>query len=101
QLESAKRLRQLLSTNKERMIQELLGRGWIPQLLRWLGLVHRPAVQVEALWALTNIAQSTSEHTPLLLKHGAVHTLVSLLNSPSLEVLEQAMWVLGKMAQEG
>lgn len=50
------------------MIQELLARGWIPLLLRWLGLVHRPNLQVEALWALTNVAQNTTEHTPLLLK---------------------------------
>lgn len=33
-------------------------------------------------------------------QHGAVSTLVSLLNSPSSEVVEQAMWVLGNMAQE-
>lgn len=34
-------------------------------------------------------------------QHGAVGTLVSLLKSPSLEMVEQAMWVLGKMAQDG
>lgn len=50
------------------MIQELLARGWVPLLLRWLSLVHRPNLQVEALWALTNVAQNTTEHTPLLLK---------------------------------
>lgn len=33
-------------------------------------------------------------------QHGAVGTLVSLLKSPSLEMVEQAMWVLGKMAQD-
>lgn len=50
------------------MVQELLSRGWVPLLLRWLGLVHRPNLQVEALSALTTVAQSTTEHTPLLLK---------------------------------
>lgn len=34
-------------------------------------------------------------------QHGAVGTLVSLLKSPSLAMVEQAMWVLGKMAQDG
>ncbi|CAM9262705.1 unnamed protein product [Ascophyllum nodosum] len=100
QLEAAKRLRHLLSTNMSKTIQELLSRGWVPLLLRWLGLVHRPNLQVETLAALTTVAQNTSEHTPLLLKHGAVGTLVSLLKSPSLEMVEQAMWVLGKMAQD-
>ncbi|CAN0042978.1 unnamed protein product [Ectocarpus sp. 6 AP-2014] len=101
QLEAAKRLRHLLSTNRERMVQEMLSRGWVPLLLRWLGLVHRPSLQVEALSALTTVAQTTTEHTPLLLKHGAVGTLVNLLKSPSLEMVEQAMWVLGKLAQDG
>ena len=50
------------------MVQELLNRGWLPLLLRWLGLVHRPNLQVEALSALTTVAQTTTEHTPLLLK---------------------------------
>lgn len=53
------------------MVQELLNRGWVPLLLRWLGLAHRPSLQVEALSALTTVAQSTTEHTPLLLKVGA------------------------------
>ena len=50
------------------MVQELLNRGWVPLLLRWLGLAHRPSLQVEALSALTTVAQTTTEHTPLLLK---------------------------------
>lgn len=35
------------------------------------------------------------------IQHGAVDMLVGLLKSPSLEVVEQAMWVLGNMAQDG
>lgn len=50
------------------MVQELLNRGWLPLLLRWLGLAHRPNLQIEALSALTTVAQTTTEHTPLLLK---------------------------------
>lgn len=49
-------------------MHELLSRRWVPLLLRWLGLVHRPNLQVEALAALTTVAQITTEHTPLLLK---------------------------------
>lgn len=37
----------------------------------------------------------------LFWQHGAVSTLVGLLQSPIFEVVEQAMWVLGNMAQEG
>ena len=71
---------------RERMIQELLARGWIPLLLRWLGLVHRPNLQVEALWALTNIAAGAPDHAQVLTNSGAVPPLVVLLDSPNEEV---------------
>ena len=47
---------QLLPTNRDllHLVQE---RNWIPLLLGWLNLHDRPAVQVEALLALTNIAE--------------------------------------------
>ena len=50
---------QLLPTCRDslHLIQE---RNWIPLLLGWLNLHDRPAVQIEALWALTNIAGLSS-----------------------------------------
>ena len=103
QLEAARKLRQLLSSNRERFIQEALDRDWVPLLLGWLQLHQRPAVQVEALWALTNIAAAgTVEHSShVLIKHGAAPALVALLSSNNEEVLEQATWVLGNLAGEG
>lgn len=60
------------------MVQELLSRGWVPLLLRWLGLVHRPSLQVETMSALTTVAQTTTEHTPLLLKvRRTLHVLLA------------------------
>ena len=86
QLQAARKLRQLLSTNRELLIHEVLERNWVPLLLGWLELHQRPAVQVEALWALTNIAAGTVEHTHVLIKHGAAPTLVTLLSSSNEEV---------------
>jgi len=59
QLQTARKLRQLLPTCRDslHLIQE---RNWIPLLLGWLNLHDRPAVQIEALWALTNIAGLSS-----------------------------------------
>lgn len=58
---------QLLPQNRELLLtaQE---KNWIPLLLTWLNLHDRPAVQVESLLALTNIAelcaqQSYYQHT--------------------------------------
>ena len=59
--------KQLLPANRE-LLQLVQERNWIPLLLGWLNLHDRPAVQVEALLALTNIAelcaqQSIYQHT--------------------------------------
>ena len=49
QLAAASKLRQLLGTNREHLIQEVLDRDWVPLLLQWLRLDQRPTMQVEAL----------------------------------------------------
>ncbi|CAH0517579.1 unnamed protein product [Peronospora belbahrii] len=101
QLEAAKKLRVLLSSERDLLIRQMLEKNWTPRLIKWLRLRDRPTLQVEALWALTNIAAGATDNTSVLLQNGVVPTLVSLLDSSNEEVLEQSVWVLGNLAGEG
>ncbi len=56
--------------------------------------------RLNALWALTNIAAGASEHTHLLIEHGALSVLVYILRQEAddLALVEQAAWALGNVS---
>ena len=65
---------------------KMVEKNWTPRLIKWLRLRDRPTLQVEALWALTNIAAGATDNTSVLLQNGVIPTLVSLLDSSNEEV---------------
>ena len=93
---------QLLPTNKE-LLHVAQERNWIPLLLSWLNLHDRPAVQVEALLALTNIAehcaqQSYFQHTAQQTSAvaAAAQAAVSAVKGASSPSFQEAMEVANK-----
>ena len=60
-----------------------------------------PRLQLEAVWALTNIALGTSELTRAAVDGGAIQPSVELLSSTHMTVCEQAVWALGNIADDG
>lgn len=93
--------RKMLSRERNPPIDLMIGNGIVPICVRFLEKFDNPLLQFEAAWALTNIASGTTEQTRTVIDSNAVPYFIGLLQSPVINVAEQAVWALGNIAGDG
>ena len=101
QIECCKRIRKLLSVEKNPAVEEVVNSGVVPRIIEFLGNKYKnnPKLQFEAAWILTNVASTNTGNTQLVMKNNdAVPHLVNLMLSNNRDVAEQATWALGNIA---
>ena len=91
-------IRKILSVDRNPPIAEVLNAGVLPRLKELLGDKARPNVQLEACWALTNIASGSPDQTQAVVESGVVPLFVELLGSCDSALQEQAVWAIANIA---
>lgn len=95
-LEVARAFRKLLSVENNVPVRQVLDSGVLPAFVQMLSCGDKPDVQLEAAWALTNIA--STDYTGVVAESGAIPIFVNLLTNPSADVRDQSAWCLGNIA---
>jgi importin subunit alpha-1 len=89
-------IRKILSKETNPPVDDVLKCGAMPLLIQFLGRDDMESLQIEAAWALTNIA--STECTKIVVEGGALPQLIRLLMSGNSDIREQCAWCIGNIA---
>jgi len=72
------------------------------QIFELIDCLRRPSseLQLNASWALTNLACGSRQETHRIVASGGVDALIQLASSSGGEVRDQAIWALGNLAAD-
>ena len=57
-------------------------------------------MQLEATWALTNVASGSTVQCQSIIDKGGIPLFVDMLKSKTLVIVEQAIWAIGNIASD-
>ncbi len=81
-------------------IDELIRVNVLPPLIALLSRSDTPNLQLEATWAITNIAAGSREHASAIVAHGGLSILCNLLSSDHVPLARHAAWAIGNLAAD-
>lgn len=100
-IDAAIYFRKVLAIDKFPPVDLVVEAGVVPRLVQLLGRHDVPNLQMEAAWAITNIACAEVEHAKLLIDNGAIPLLIGLMaNSKDEKVREQSLWAIGNLSAD-
>jgi len=69
-------------------------------MIEYVKQTNYPQLQLEATWALTNVASGTTVQCQSIIEKGGINLFVELLKSPNMGIVEQAVWAIGNIASD-
>ncbi len=80
-------IRKILSVQQDPPIQEIIDAGLVPKMIEFVKQSEYPQLQLEATWALTNVAAGTSAQCQTIIDKGGIPLFVELLQSDKAGIL--------------
>lgn len=93
-------VRKILSVAENPPIQAVIDAGLVPRMIEYVKQSEYPQLQLEATWALTNVASGTTVQCQSIIDKGGIPLFVELLKSNNPGILEQAIWAIGNISSD-
>jgi importin subunit alpha-1 len=98
QYEAVVMLRKLLSAQDNPPINRVIESAVCKKLLLLMQNFDNHHMQYECAWALTNVCSGTAEQTNHIVELQGIQQFIKLLESPHVELVDQAVWALANIA---
>jgi importin subunit alpha-1 len=80
-------IRKILSVADNPPIQPVIDSGLVPRMIEYVKQIDYPQLQLEATWALTNVASGTTIQCQSIIDKGGIPLFVDLLTSNNVGII--------------
>lgn len=78
----------------------MIDAGLVPKMIEYVKQSEYPQLQLEATWALTNVASGTNIQCQSIIDKGGIPLFVDLLRLDNMGIVEQAIWAIGNISSD-